>query len=96
MNKEAAVKKSKQLRQSLDAVLQSLKEFKAELISADGGQFEDKSESIAQCTISQRDLESAIMRQGMVLKAIGDPNPYPESLNPHSVVVAPPTDGLTL
>lgn len=57
---------------------------------------DDLNESIAQHTLSIRDLESAIMRQGMALKYIGNPNPYPESYNPASPVVAPTADGLTM
>lgn len=57
---------------------------------------DDQSEAIAQHTLSIRDLESAIMRQGMALKYIGNPNPYPESYNPASSVVKPTADGLKL
>lgn len=56
----------------------------------------DLGEAIAQHTISIRDLESAIMRQGLSLKAIGAPDPYPASKDPSSPVVEPTADGLTL
>jgi hypothetical protein len=57
---------------------------------------EDIDEAIAQHTLSTRDLESCIMRQGMALKYIGNPSPYPESYNPASPVVEPTADGLKL
>lgn len=57
---------------------------------------DDQAEVIAQHTLSIRDLESAIMRQGMVLKSIGTPNLYPASYDPTSSVVAPTADGLKL
>lgn len=53
-------------------------------------------EAIAQHTLSIRDLESAIMRQGMTLKYVGNPDPYPQSRNPESPVVEPTADGLKL
>jgi hypothetical protein len=43
---------------------------------------DNKHEAIAQHTISIRDLESAIMRQGMLLKAIGNPAGVPVSSSP--------------
>lgn len=58
--------------------------------SLDGG------EVIAQHILSTRDLESSIMRQGMALKYIGTPDPYPESRNPESPVVEPTADGLKM
>lgn len=57
---------------------------------------EEIGEVIAQHTLSIRDLESCIMRQGMALKYIGTPNPYPESKNPSSTVVEPTADGLKM
>lgn len=51
---------------------------------------------VPQHILSTRDLESCIMRQGMALKYIGTPNPYPESKNPESSVVEPTADGLKL
>lgn len=57
---------------------------------------DDRGETIAQHILSIRDLESCIMRQGMALKYIGNPNPYPESYNPASPVVEPTADGLKL
>ena len=57
---------------------------------------DDIDEVIAQHTISTRDLESCIMRQGMALKYIGNPDPYPESRNPESSTVEPTADGLKM
>lgn len=96
MNKEEAVKTAKQLRKEADDVLQKLKAFKRDLISADGGSIEDKGEAIAHATISSRDLESCIMRLGMTLKYIENTNPYPQSYNPESPVVEPTADNLKL
>lgn len=59
-------------------------------------QFLDSGEAVAQHVLSIRDLESAIMRQGMALKYIGTPNPYPSSKDPSSPVVEPTADGLKL
>ena len=56
----------------------------------------DFSEMVAQHMLSVRDLESCIMRQGMVLKAIGTPTPYPNSYNPGNTVVDPTADKLKL
>lgn len=112
MTKLQAIATSKQFRKDADALLQRMKEFRQTLIrerahegrsasqqvtiQPHGELFEDAGEVIAQHTISIRDLESAIMRQGMVLKYIGNPDPYPESRNPDSPVVAPTADGLKM
>lgn len=112
MTKLEAVAKSKSFRQRLDELLQEMKEHKRILIDTrvhegrpasqqvtikpHGELFADASEAIAQHTLSIRDLESAIMRQGMALKYIGNPDPYPESRNPESPVVEPTADGLKL
>ena len=104
MTKEQAILKAKEFRVALDNLLQQMKEHRHDLIACnpmacsfhDNGRFDDPQEVIAQHTISIRDLESAIMRQGMTLKAIGNPTPYPESFNPKSTLVHPPADGLKL
>lgn len=41
-------------------------------------------------------LQEAVMWLGMDLKALGTPNPYPESCNPDSPVIEPTADGLKL
>lgn len=96
LTKTGAVAAAKQLRKDLDAVLQNLKAEKSDLRKLGGTECEDHGEAMAQITLSQRDLENAIMRLGMTLKAIGNPNPYPESYNPASPVVEPTADGLKL
>lgn len=98
MTKLEAIKESKTLRRTLDDLLQVTKEFKKHLIrdKDDSKEFEDLSEVIAQVTLSQRDIEAAIMRQGMALKYIGQPDPYPESKNPESSVVEKTADGLKM
>jgi hypothetical protein len=96
MNSESAIIKSKELRQRLDTVLQDVKALSDELKAMPEELNIDKHEAIAQCIISRRDLESAIMRQGMVLKAVGRANPYPESYNPANTQVEPTADGLKL
>lgn len=97
MNKETAIKVSKIYRQRLDEILQDMKKWKQELQAApwQDQPAEGNGEVIAQHTLSIRDLESAIMRQGMTLKAIGNPTPYSESYNPESSKVHP-TDGVKL
>lgn len=96
MTSEQAIIESKSIRQEADCLLQRIKHFKDLLRVMPEEINVDKSEAIAQCTISQRDLESTIMRQGMVLKAIGRANPYPSSYDPTSSKVEPTADGLTL
>lgn len=112
MTKLEAVAKAKSFRQRLDELLQEMKEHKRVLIDTrahegrpasqqvtikpHGELFADAGEAIAQHTLSIRDLESAIMRQGMALKYIGNPDPYPESRNPESPVVEPTADGLKM
>jgi hypothetical protein len=101
MTKLIAIAKSKEFRKRADDLLQDMKEHNTILKgeSLPHGHPEgllDRGEAIAQHTISIRDMESAIMRQGMVLKNIGNPDPYPESRDPSSTVVAPTADGLKL
>jgi len=97
MTKLEAIATAKQFRKDADELLQRMKEHKTFLVlSNDFTVAEQKSEVIAQHTLSIRDMESAIMRQGMALKYIGNPDPYPESRNPESSVVRPTADGLKL
>ena len=97
MTKNQAITESKLIRQRLDSVLQQMKEHKNQLcLKWDDGP-ENMGEVLANHTLSIRAVEDAILRQGMVLKNIGaTPNPYPESYNPDSPVVAPTADGLKL
>lgn len=96
MTKELLIQKSKQFRKDADDLLQRMKLHTRDL-KVNGSTFaaEDGCEVVAQHILSQRDLESCIMRQGMVLKNIGVTNPYPESKNPDSPVVHP-TSGVKL
>jgi hypothetical protein len=102
MTKLEAIKASKQFRKDADDLLQRMKDHKKRMMLAPSAEyvpeegFIDVGEAIAQHTLSIRDLESTIMRQGMALKYIGNPNPYPESHNPASPVVEPTADGLKL
>ena len=100
MDKEQAVIAAKHFRKEADDLLQRMKNHRIEIMRHARAQpetsFEDSSEVIAQHTISIRDLENCIMRQGMVLKYIGNPNPYPNSKDPSNTVVNPTADGLKL
>lgn len=96
IEKADLVKMAKETRQELDAVLQNMKQRRKQLIASRATECEDHGEAIAQATIAIRDAESAIMRMGMVLKNVGNPNPYPESYNPDSPKVEPTADGLKL
>lgn len=100
MTKLEAIATAKQFRKDADELLQRMKEhtkeMRAQSQSGTAPIGEDFPEAIAQHIISTRDLESAIMRQGMALKYIGNPDPYPESRNPESPVVEPTADGLRL
>lgn len=90
---EAQIKQSKSWRQRLDEILQ---EMKAEQKEAPRG------ESTRHLALSITHLEDAIMRQGMVCKAVNEenpgtaPNPYPDSYNPQNAKVEPTADGLKL
>lgn len=100
MTKELAITTSKQFRKDADELLQRMKEHTKEMRSqSQSGTApigDDFPEAIAQHIISTRDLESCIMRQGMALKYIGNPNPYPDSKDPSNTVVNPTADGLKM
>lgn len=102
MTKLEIISTSKQLRKDLDDLLQRTKDFKKQVIASvrENPQLDkelvDSGEVIAQITLSQRDVEGAIMRQGMALKYTGNPDPYPNSKNPESSVVEPTADGLKM
>jgi hypothetical protein len=81
MTKLDAIATSKRFRQNLDTVLQEMKEHRLNLIGQSREPNtppigEDMQEAIAHHTLSLRAVEDAMMRQGMVLKNIGGPNPY--------------------
>lgn len=111
MTKLEAIAAAKQFRKDADELLQRMKEHKraltlqppvsSQIMTAAEAKdlpepINDHGETIAQHTLSIRDLESCIMRQGMALKYVGNPNPYPASYDPASPVVEPTADGLKL
>lgn len=97
MNKEQAIIAAKTFRKEADELLQRMKEHKCRLREyLDIKACDDPGEVIAQHTLSIRELESCIMRQGLALKYIGTPNPYPNSKNPSNTTVEPTADGLKM
>ena len=100
MTKDQAIIAAKTFRKEADDLLQRMKEHTKEMRSqSQSGEApigDDFPEAIAQHTISTRDLESCIMRQGMALKYVGTPNPYPDSKDPTNTVVNPTADGLKM
>lgn len=103
--KEAIIRRAKELRVAIDSVLQDVKAFGKDCLAspcidaphADGFEFfKDPQEVPANIKLSQRHLEDAVMRLGMCMKAIGAPNPYPQSYNSESTAVEPTADGLKL
>lgn len=100
MTKTEAITTAKRLRVDADALLQRMKEHKKELVAqSQAGEApigDDVGEAIAHHVLSIRSLELAIMHQGMVLKNIGNPTPYPNSYDPTNTKVDPTADGLKL
>lgn len=94
--KEAAIRYSKEIRAKGDAVVQMADHLRSELIkhAKDDDYTVNPSEAIASCVLSMRHFEDGVMRQGLVLKNIGNPNPYPESKDPASIKVEPTADNL--
>lgn len=84
--KETYVIEIKQRRVELDAVLQAMKK-RQDSKPLHGGR---------QLAIAITDLESTIMRLGMVLKDVGAANPYPNSYDVTNAIVDPTADGLKL
>ena len=80
---EAAIKIDKEWRVELDGVLQRMK----------SNDFVRKSR---ERSLAITKLEECIMWLGMDLKAIGTPNPYPNSYKPENNIVDPTADGLKL
>lgn len=82
-------------RVALDSILQVLKDtvsFEI-ILAADVVKENTRIESgIEQQVLAIRDLESAIMRLGMVLKSIRVENPYPNSYKPENAVVDKTSD----
>jgi hypothetical protein len=101
MNNEEMIVTTKSLRVELDAALQKIKSLRSVarsqmLDTPDREVFSSFHEAVEQMTISIHDLEGSIMRLGMVLKAVGNANPYPNSYNPNNTIVEPTADGLKL
>lgn len=104
MTKESAIIAAKTFRKEADELLQRMKEHRKSLLACysidtkegDFERFLEPQEVIAQHTLSIHDLESCIMRQGMTLKYIGTPNPYPNSKDPSNTAVETTADGLKL
>lgn len=101
MTKGHAIITAKSFRQEADELLQRMKDHSKNLkkyvrLSAEYDGLVDGGEVIAQHILSTRDLESCIMRQGMALKYIGNPTPYPDSKDPTNTVVNPTADGLKM
>ena len=80
---EAAIKFDKEWRVELDEVLQRMK----------NNDFVRKSR---ERSLAITKLEECIMWLDMDLKAIGTPNPYPNSYKPENSIVDPTADGLKL
>lgn len=100
-DRNKAIRQAKQFRKDADELLQRMKAHTKLLrVSAismpEREPADDMGEVIAQHILSTRDLESCIMRQGMTLKYIGTPDPYPESRNPESPRVEPTADNLKM
>lgn len=104
-DRAAATVTAKTFRKQLDDLLQGMKEHAKSMRTAlanpglpgmDEPFADDPAEAMAQHMLSVRDLESAIMRQGMVLKSIGATNPYPNSKDPSNLVIEPTAEGLTM
>jgi predicted phosphoadenosine phosphosulfate sulfurtransferase len=96
MTREQAIQTAKQFRKEADELLQRMKDHNRNLGQHTDMAADDIWEAMAQHTLSIRDLESCIMRQGMALKYIGTPNPYPNSKDPSNTIVEPTADGLKL
>lgn len=72
------IRNTKQLRKDIDRIIQRVKAL-------------DQSRETS-LTITK--LQEAAMWLGMNLKRLGEADPYPESRNPESDVIAPTADGL--
>ena len=85
---ESAISKIKRWRRDLDAILQEMKEESMKPICL-VDEWNARSQALHRLT-------EAIMWHGMTLKAIGTPNPYPNSKDPSNQIVEPTADGLKL
>lgn len=87
-DRDAMIVYAKTWRKELDHTLQRMKEVQSAAFTPGGCK--------RQLAISITDLESTIMRLGMVLKDLDTPTPYPNSYNPENTIVDPTADGLKL
>lgn len=108
--KRQTITETKQLRKDLDAALQNAKahtraikssrcrfrSFQRPAPSGPEELFDNAEDADRHAQLAVDAIELAIMRLGMVLKALGNPSPYPESYNPESPVVEPTADGLKM
>ena len=92
-----AISQTKSFRQSLDGVLQSIKNDSSSTAPHAWAR------ASRERSIAITKIQEAIMWLGMDLKAINEEspseetaNPYPQSYNPESPVIAPTADGLKL
>ena len=103
LTRDEAIITAKQFRKEADDLLQRMKDHAKAIIASplmdaknEEDRYLDGREVIAQHTLSYRALEDCIMRQGMALKYIGAPNPYPNSKDPSNTKVEPTADGLKM
>jgi hypothetical protein len=98
MTKEQAIIIAKMFRQSADNLLQQMKAHRRVLIEelSGGDENSEVHEVSRHHQLSIHHLEDCIMRQGMVLKSIGTPTPYPNSYDPSNTIVEPTADGLKM
>lgn len=78
---EDRIKEVKKTRKHLDILLQGIK---------------TRNDPSRENALTITKIQEAIMWQGMELKRLGAPNPYPESKNPENADVEPTADGLTM
>jgi hypothetical protein len=91
---ETSIGTVKRWRRDLDAILQEMKAHRdraGHMIRT--GPFMDELEARA---TARRTITDTIMWCGMTLKAIGTPNPYPNSKDPSNQIVDQTADGLKL
>ena len=70
----------KQCRKDIDEIIQKVREL----------------DSCRETSLAITKLQEAVMRLGMDLKRLNEPNPYPESKDPTSMRIEPTADGLKM
>lgn len=78
---EISIIETKTLRRDIDAILQRIKE---------------STRKSRERSITDTKLTEAIMWLGMDLKALNEPNPYPNSKDPTNTKIEPTADGLKM